>query len=68
MNQLAEEILRIADSSSELKFEKLPKDDPLIREPDITFAHAALGWSPKVELDEGLLSTVSYFRNELKEE
>ena len=68
MNQLAEEILRIADSSSELKFEKLPKDDPLIREPDITFAHAALGWTPKVELDQGLLSTVRYFRNELKEE
>jgi len=67
MNQLANEITRISKSDSKIEFVKLPKDDPLIREPDITVATAELNWQPKVELEEGLIRTVQYFRDELLE-
>ena len=67
MNQLASEVIRITESTSEIKYEKLPKDDPLIREPDISVANVKLNWFPKVQLEDGLKRTVEYFRNELKE-
>jgi UDP-glucuronate decarboxylase len=65
MNNLASEIIRISESSSNIKFDKLPKDDPLIREPDITMASTQLNWLPKIDLEEGLIRTIEYFRNEL---
>jgi UDP-glucuronate decarboxylase len=67
MNQLASEVIRITESTSDIKYEKLPKDDPLIREPDISVANVELNWFPKVPLEDGLKRTVEYFRNELKE-
>jgi dTDP-glucose 4,6-dehydratase len=52
--ELAETVLRVTGSSSEIVFEALPMDDPQIRQPDITRAMEILGWSPEIELEEGL--------------
>jgi dTDP-glucose 4,6-dehydratase len=52
--ELAETVLRVTGSRSEIVFEALPIDDPQIRQPDITRASELLGWSPEIELEEGL--------------
>jgi dTDP-glucose 4,6-dehydratase len=52
--ELAETVLRVTGSRSEIVFEALPIDDPQIRQPDIARAREVLGWSPEIELDEGL--------------
>jgi UDP-glucuronate decarboxylase len=62
MLELAENVLKLTKSSSTLKFEKLPQDDPRQRQPDIGVAADRLGWSPHVTLEEGLVRTVEYFR------
>ena len=51
---LAEKVLKITGSSSEIVFEALPIDDPQVRQPDITRAKQVLGWQPEIELEEGL--------------
>jgi UDP-glucuronate decarboxylase len=67
MLQLAEEVLAaIPESRSTISFVPLPKDDPKQRCPDITKARSVLGWSPTVNLREGLGRTVEYYRKELK--
>jgi dTDP-glucose 4,6-dehydratase len=62
MLELAERIRALAGSSSEIVFTPRPEDDPSVRQPDITLAREVLGWEPKVELDEGLERTLSWFR------
>jgi nucleoside-diphosphate-sugar epimerase/intein/homing endonuclease len=57
--QLAEAILEVTGSTSEIVFEALPIDDPKVRRPDITRAREILGWEPTIGLDEGLRRTVS---------
>jgi dTDP-glucose 4,6-dehydratase len=52
--QLAEAVIRITGSKSEIVFEALPVDDPQVRQPDITRARSILGWEPQISLDEGL--------------
>jgi dTDP-glucose 4,6-dehydratase len=52
--ELAETIIRVTESSSEIVYEALPIDDPHIRQPDITRANELLGWKPEIELQEGL--------------
>jgi dTDP-glucose 4,6-dehydratase len=52
--ELAQTVLRVTGSSSEIVFEALPVDDPQIRRPDITRAQQILGWEPEVQLEEGL--------------
>jgi dTDP-glucose 4,6-dehydratase len=52
--ELAETVIRISGSKSEIVFEALPVDDPQVRQPDITRARQLLGWEPEVELEEGL--------------
>jgi UDP-glucuronate decarboxylase len=59
--QLAELVLEITGSSSELKREALPSDDPTQRCPDISLARATLGWEPHTDLAEGLKKTIAYF-------
>lgn len=61
MLELANLVIELTGSKSELKFEPLPQDDPLQRRPDITKAKEHLGWEPKVELREGLTKTIEYF-------
>jgi len=52
--ELAETVIRVTGSKSEIVFEALPVDDPQVRQPDITRAQQLLGWEPKVSLEEGL--------------
>jgi dTDP-glucose 4,6-dehydratase len=52
--ELAEAVIRVTGSKSEIVFEALPVDDPQVRQPDITRAQQVLRWEPEVELDEGL--------------
>ena len=59
---LAEKVLAVTGSRSELEFRPLPADDPKQRQPDITLARARLGWAPIVPLEEGLVPTIEYFR------
>jgi UDP-glucuronate decarboxylase len=59
---LAERIITIAGSSSQVEYGTLPADDPLQRQPDIALANKRLGWSPTVDLDDGLRRTIAYFR------
>lgn len=58
---LAEQVIEQTGSRSKLTFLKKPADDPERRRPDISLAKAALGWTPTVELREGLKKTISYF-------
>jgi dTDP-glucose 4,6-dehydratase len=52
--ELAETVIRVTGSKSEIVFEALPVDDPQVRQPDITRATQILGWEPQIELEEGL--------------
>ena len=52
--ELAETVLRVTESTSEIVFEALPVDDPQIRQPDITRAKQVLDWEPEIDLEEGL--------------
>jgi dTDP-glucose 4,6-dehydratase len=52
--ELAETVIRVTGSKSEIVFEALPVDDPQVRQPDITRARQLLGWEPTVSLEEGL--------------
>jgi UDP-glucuronate decarboxylase len=67
MLELAERVIQLAKSRSTLVFKPLPADDPRQRQPDISLAKQQLQWEPKVDLDEGLRSTISYFRTVLGE-
>jgi len=64
--EFAETILRLSGSNSKLVFKPLPADDPRQRQPDIKLAREALGWQPKVSLQDGLGETIRYFRKTLK--
>ena len=61
--ELAEKILTLTGSRSEIVFEFLPENDPQQRKPDITMAMRELKWKPHVQLEEGLKKTISYFDN-----
>ncbi|HLE71311.1 MAG TPA: UDP-glucuronic acid decarboxylase family protein [Vicinamibacteria bacterium] len=65
IEELAETIRRKTGSKSPIVFEPLPVDDPKVRQPDISLARKLLGWSPRVSLDEGLTTTIAYFRKKL---
>jgi dTDP-glucose 4,6-dehydratase len=54
LNELAETVIRVTGSKSEIVHEALPVDDPQVRQPDITRARQLLGWEPEIELEEGL--------------
>ena len=62
IRELAEKIIQITGSRSQIVFEPLPCDDPKQRQPDITLASEKLGWEPRTSLEEGLTKTISYFR------
>jgi UDP-glucuronate decarboxylase len=66
MIELAREIVELSLSQSKFIYQSLPKDDPLLREPDISFARRHLNWNPNVTLTTGLLATIEYFRAEIE--
>jgi dTDP-glucose 4,6-dehydratase len=58
LKELAEKVIEVTDSRSQIVHEPLPTDDPQVRQPDITLARQLLGWEPEVELLEGLRRTI----------
>jgi dTDP-glucose 4,6-dehydratase len=65
IEEIARIVIRLLGSRSKVVYRPLPVDDPKQRKPDTTRARSLLGWEPKVELEEGLLRTVDYFRQKL---
>ena len=65
MLELAEIVLELTGSGSEIVYEPLPIDDPTQRQPDLTLAREILGWAPTVSLREGLERTIPAFRTRL---
>ena len=63
--ELARKVIAMTKSSSKIDFLPLPNDDPAQRRPDITLAREKLGWKPAINLDEGLIKTIDYFRHAL---
>jgi dTDP-glucose 4,6-dehydratase len=65
IEEMARLIIEMTGSSSRLVFKPLPTDDPKVRRPDITRARTLLGWEPAVPLEQGLKSTIEYFRTKI---
>lgn len=63
MNDLAEKVIELTGSNSQILRKPLPEDDPKQRKPDITRAKSILSWEPKITLNEGLVKTIDYFKN-----
>jgi dTDP-glucose 4,6-dehydratase len=68
VRQLAEIVLEVTGSDSEIEHRELPTDDPKVRRPDITRARTMLGWEPRVHVRDGVARTVEYFRSILGSE
>lgn len=64
--QLAEKIISLCNSTSKIVWQPLPSDDPMQRQPDISLAKSKLGWEPKIQLEEGLINTIEYFKTIVK--
>ena len=64
--ELATKVIELTGSKSKISFIPLPSDDPMQRQPNISLAKEKLGWSPVVQLNEGLVKTIEYFDNELR--
>ena len=62
--EFAKKIIEMTESKSAIVYKPLPEDDPQVRQPDITKARSILGWEPKVKLEEGLVKTIEYFRDQ----
>ncbi|REE81983.1 UDP-glucuronate decarboxylase [Lutibacter oceani] len=61
--ELAKAVIKLTNSQSKIRFEPLPQDDPMQRKPDISFAKKTLNWNPTIQLEEGLLKTIHYFKS-----
>ncbi len=60
--ELARKILKLTESKNKIEYKELPQDDPTQRKPDITLAKKFLKWEPKIQLEEGLIETIKYFK------
>jgi UDP-glucuronate decarboxylase len=65
MKQLAEVIIKLTGSKSEITYHPLPQADPKQRRPDISLAKEKLDWEPKFDVEQGILHTIEYFKHEL---
>jgi UDP-glucuronate decarboxylase len=63
IRELAERIIQMTNSKTEIIYLPLPQDDPTKRNPDIELAKRILNWNPTTNLDEGLMKTIDFFRN-----
>ena len=68
MLELAEQIVSLTGSNSELDHKPLPQDDPVQRRPDLTRAEGLIDWKPSVSLEQGLKKTIEYFEQQLTAE
>jgi UDP-glucuronate decarboxylase len=68
IGSLAEMIIAMTESATEIVYEPLPEDDPMQRQPDISLAREVLDWEPRIPLEEGLKHTIAYFRESLAED
>ena len=64
--ELAEKVIELTNSTSEIIYNPLPGDDPKQRQPDISLAKEKLNWEPKIPLDEGLVPTIEYFAERME--
>jgi len=62
IKELAEKVILLTKSKSKIITCPLPEDDPMQRQPDISIAKKELGWEPQIELEEGLIKTIEYFK------
>jgi UDP-glucuronate decarboxylase len=62
MTDLAYMVIKLTNSSSNIIYKKLPKDDPKRRRPDISLAKSTLAWNPIIDLETGLKKTINYFK------
>jgi UDP-glucuronate decarboxylase len=60
--QLAQKVIEMTGSTSQIVFKPLPSDDPMQRKPDISMAKSVLDWEPTISLEDGLKQTISYFK------
>lgn len=60
--QLAQKVIELTNSTSKIIYQPLPSDDPMQRKPDITLARKELGWEPHIQLEEGLIKTIDFFK------
>lgn len=60
--EFAKLIIKLTDSKSKITYRELPADDPTRRQPDITLAKKELGWKPQIDIEDGLLKTIEYFK------
>ena len=67
IKELAEKIIDMTNSTSKLRYNPLPQDDPTQRQPSIALAKKELGWEPKIKLEKGLKTTINYFEILIKE-
>ncbi|MCF8366041.1 MAG: SDR family oxidoreductase [Bacteroidales bacterium] len=63
IRELAELVIELTGTKSKLIYEPLPADDPMQRQPNIELAKKELGWEPKIQLREGLIHTINYFKS-----
>ena len=67
VHQIAEKVIELTGSQSNIAFEPLPEDDPRVRHPDITRAAELLDWKPEIQLEEGIIRTIDYFRSRMSD-
>lgn len=60
--ELAKKVIKLTGSKSKIIYQPLPSDDPMMRKPDIELAKIKLDWEPTISLDEGLIKTISFFK------
>src|SRR6185295_13908592 len=65
IEEIANTIIRMTGAKSRIVYKPLPTDDPKVRQPDIARARTLLSWEPKVQLEEGLVKTIEYFRTKV---
>jgi dTDP-glucose 4,6-dehydratase len=65
VTQLAELVVELTGTQSQVEYKPLPQDDPKVRQPDITRARKMLGWEPRISLQDGVSRTIEYFRSTL---
>ena len=65
INNIAKTIIKLSNSNSRIKYLDAVSDDPMQRKPDLTLAHQKINWSPKIDIETGILDTIKYFEEKI---